>query len=206
MSAEPSSGTAGVCASDTDERAAGGCCGGSGAGAGCGLSALRRSPGPRPTVTVAEETPLPATGVPNRRAEAPAGASAQQAEVPAVGASVQRVEGTLASAGAGRVGWLVADSVWWGGRLRTGIALRVAPDGVIRPVPAEMAPSGEDTRRFPGTLLPGLVDAHVHSALVDLTTVRAGGIAEVWDLGGVPAVVSELAERAGRAGSSGSGL
>jgi imidazolonepropionase-like amidohydrolase len=101
----------------------------------------------------------------------------------------------------GQVQWLLADSVWWGGRLRKGVALRVAPDGVVRPVPAELAP-GDDTRRLPGTLLPGLVDAHVHSALVDLDTVRAGGIAEVWDLGGVPATVAELAERALQAGST----
>ena len=97
-------------------------------------------------------------------------------------------------AAAGGIGWLVADSVWWGGRSRTRAALRIAPDGVIKPVPAELAPAG--TRRFPGTLLPGLVDAHVHSALVDLATVRAGGIAAVWDLGGVPSVVRDLAERA----------
>ncbi|SFF04713.1 Imidazolonepropionase [Actinoplanes philippinensis] len=98
--------------------------------------------------------------------------------------------------------WLVAESVWWGGRLRTGVALRVAPNGLVKPVPAELAPGGEDTRRFAGTLLPGLVDAHVHSALVDLGTVRAGGIAEVWDLGGVPARVAELAEQAREAGSA----
>jgi imidazolonepropionase-like amidohydrolase len=102
---------------------------------------------------------------------------------------------------AGRVQWLLADSVWWGGRLRNGVALRVATDGVVKPVPAELAPGGEDTRRFPGTLLPGLVDAHVHSALVDLATVRAGGIAEVWDLGGVPAKVAELAGRSRETGS-----
>ncbi|MDI6101263.1 amidohydrolase [Actinoplanes sp. NEAU-A12] len=106
--------------------------------------------------------------------------------------------GGIGAARAGRVEWLLADSVWWGGRLRTGVALRVAPDGVIKPVPAELAPGGADTRRFPGTLLPGLVDAHVHSALVDLGTVRAGGIAEVWDLGGVPSQVSDLAARARR--------
>lgn len=105
------------------------------------------------------------------------------------------------SASAGRVRWLLADSVWWGGRLRRGVALRVAADGVVKPVPAELAPDGDDTRRLPGTLLPGLVDAHVHSALVDLGEVRAGGIAEVWDLGGVPATVAELAGRALQAGS-----
>ncbi|BEL12217.1 amidohydrolase family protein [Actinoplanes sichuanensis] len=102
----------------------------------------------------------------------------------------------------GRVRWLLADSVWWGGRLRAGVALRIAPDGLVKPVPAELAPGGDDTRRLRGTLLPGLVDAHVHSALVDLDTVRAGGIAEVWDLGGVPATVAELAARAREAGSN----
>ncbi|MEU4157438.1 amidohydrolase [Actinoplanes sp. NPDC026670] len=106
-------------------------------------------------------------------------------------------ETPIPSPPAGRVRWLLADSVWWGGRLRTGAALRVAPDGLVRPVPAELAPGGADTSRFPGTLLPGLVDAHVHSALVGLDTVRAGGIAEVWDLGGVPATVAELARRGG---------
>ncbi|MEU4688245.1 amidohydrolase [Actinoplanes sp. NPDC023714] len=93
--------------------------------------------------------------------------------------------------------WLVADSIWWGGRVRKGVALRIAENGTVKPVPAELAPLA-GTRRFPGTLLPGLVDAHVHSALVDLAEVRAGGIAAVWDLGGVPAQVRDLAERAER--------
>jgi hypothetical protein len=122
-----------------------------------------------------------------------------------VGGVVGRVAASAArgavGAPAGRIEWLLADSVWWGGRLRNGVALRVAPDGTVKPVPAELAPAGEDTRRFPGTLLPGLVDAHVHSALVDLGTVRAGGIAEVWDLGGQPSAVAELAGRALRTDS-----
>ncbi|WP_433826483.1 amidohydrolase family protein [Actinoplanes sp. CA-015351] len=96
--------------------------------------------------------------------------------------------------------WLIADSVWWGGRLRKGVALRVGDDGVIKPVPAALAPVA-GTRRFPGTLLPGLVDAHVHSALVDLGAVRAGGIGAVWDLGGVPSAVEDLAERARQPGA-----
>ncbi|GAA4590725.1 imidazolonepropionase-like amidohydrolase [Actinoplanes octamycinicus] len=94
-----------------------------------------------------------------------------------------------------RIRWLAADTIWWGGRLRAGVALRVGADGKVKPVPAEMAPA-DGTRRLPGTLLPGLVDAHVHSALVDLGTVRAGGIAAVWDLGGNPAAVAALATRA----------
>ncbi|WP_229830966.1 amidohydrolase family protein [Actinoplanes ianthinogenes] len=94
-----------------------------------------------------------------------------------------------------RIQWLAADTIWWGGRLRGGVALRVGVDGTVKPVPAEMAPA-DGVRRFPGTLLPGLVDAHVHSALADLGTVRAGGIAAVWDLGGNPAAVAALAARA----------
>ncbi|XVV11041.1 amidohydrolase family protein [Actinoplanes sp. CA-131856] len=57
-----------------------------------------------------------------------------------------------------------------------------------------MADFSGGASRFPGTLLPGLVDAHVHSALVDLATVRAGGISGVWDLGGEPSTVAALAE------------
>ncbi|GLY05649.1 amidohydrolase family protein [Actinoplanes sp. NBRC 101535] len=90
--------------------------------------------------------------------------------------------------------WLLADSVWWGGRLRNGVALRVDGGGRAKPMPAEMAPA--DSRSLPGTLLPGLIDAHVHSALVDLAAVRAGGIAAVWDLGADPAVVADLAAKA----------
>jgi len=67
-------------------------------------------------------------------------------------------------------------------------------------IPVADIPAGTKLRRLPGTVLPGLCDAHVHSALVDLATVRAGGIASVWDLGGVPARVRALSERAaGRA-------
>jgi hypothetical protein len=122
--------------------------------------------------------------------------------------------------------WLVADSVWWDGRLRTDVALRLSEGvatpapvgrrgagvatpakagprgaGVATPVPIAEIPRGSAPRRLPGTLLPGLCDAHVHSALVDLATVRAGGIASVWDLGGVPDKVRDLAERARRPGS-----
>jgi imidazolonepropionase-like amidohydrolase len=94
-----------------------------------------------------------------------------------------------------RVEWLLADSIWWAGRLRRGVALRVGVNGLAKPVPAEMAPA-EGVRRLTGTLLPGLVDAHVHAALADLGTIRAGGIAAVWDLGGVPQTLKDLAARA----------
>jgi imidazolonepropionase-like amidohydrolase len=47
-----------------------------------------------------------------------------------------------------------------------------------------------------GTLLPALCDAHVHSGLIDLAAVKAGGIAAVWDLGSVPAAVRALRDLA----------
>jgi hypothetical protein len=89
--------------------------------------------------------------------------------------------------------YLVAPDIWWDGRLRTGEALRC--DGAVTPVPLADVPAGAPRRDFPGTLLPGLVDAHVHATLVDPATLRAGGIAAVWDLGGVLEQVAALAAR-----------
>ena len=86
--------------------------------------------------------------------------------------------------------WLVPDSLWWDGRLSARTALR---DG--RAVPLAEVPPGDERLRLPGTVLPGLGDAHVHSALVDVPTLRAGGLAYVWDLGGVPEKVAALAKR-----------
>jgi imidazolonepropionase-like amidohydrolase len=83
--------------------------------------------------------------------------------------------------------FLAARSLWWDGAWKPDQVLRL-PD--LSPVPD---PGGVD--RLPGTLLPGLTDHHVHSALADLPTVRAGGIGTVWDLGGVPEKVAELARR-----------
>lgn len=142
--------------------------------------------------------------------------------------------------------WLLPDSLWWDGRLRSGVALgprdaappgtastdpaaadpavgpagpagpAVGPAGLVpagsvvavggvvgagagaggRPVvPVAEVPAGAARRRIPGTVLPGLCDAHVHSELVDLPTVWAGGISSVWDLGGVPAKVAAVAAR-----------
>ncbi|MFI7599301.1 amidohydrolase family protein [Actinoplanes sp. NPDC049681] len=86
--------------------------------------------------------------------------------------------------------WWVPDSVWWDGRLHTGTALR---DGVLTRV-GDLPEDGERVR-LPGTVLPGLGDAHVHSALVDVATLRAGGIAWAWDLGGAPWAVAAVAAR-----------
>jgi imidazolonepropionase-like amidohydrolase len=94
--------------------------------------------------------------------------------------------------------YLFAGSLWWEGRLHTGAALRLDASGAAMPVSPADVPAEAPRRVLPGTLLPGLVDAHVHSGLVDLATVRAGGIAEVWDLGSEPSSVAALA--AGRPG------
>ena len=94
--------------------------------------------------------------------------------------------------------WWLPDSLWWDGRRQTGVALGPASaggDGRWAVVPLAEVPAGAARRRLPGTVLPGLCDAHVHSALVDLGTVRAGGISSVWDLGGVPAQVAARARR-----------
>ncbi|MFI5895795.1 amidohydrolase [Actinoplanes sp. NPDC051513] len=93
--------------------------------------------------------------------------------------------------------YVVAGSVWWDGDLRSDLALRLEPSGEATPVPVSDISELSVIRRLPGTLLPGLVDAHVHSGLVDLATVRAGGIAGVWDLGSVPAAVAGLAREGG---------
>ena len=105
--------------------------------------------------------------------------------------------------------WLLPDSLWWDGRLLTGVALGpaapaadaagdAAAGGPARRrevVPVADVPVGAARRRLPGTVLPGLCDAHVHSALADLPTVFAGGLSSVWDLGGVPAKVAAVAAR-----------
>lgn len=110
--------------------------------------------------------------------------------------------------------YLLADSIWWAGHFPTtasaapalqsgpgrapgliggsGVALRVADGGSVTLVPMSDIPDSASGRRLPGTLLPGLVDAHVHSELVDLATVRAGGIAGVWDLGSPPERIAAL--------------
>ena len=85
---------------------------------------------------------------------------------------------------------LRAATVWWDGHLYTGLGLRLDATGA-----ATLTEPPADAEVLPGTLLPGLVDAHVHSGLVDLATVRAGGIAGVWDLGSVPDRVASLARR-----------
>jgi hypothetical protein len=89
---------------------------------------------------------------------------------------------------------LIADSIWADGRLHTGVALRLTDRQLV---PVGEIPVGAPRRKVPGSVLPPLVDAHVHSALVHLPAVRGGGISAIWDLGGSPKAVAALAGRPG---------
>ncbi|MFI5936375.1 amidohydrolase family protein [Actinoplanes sp. NPDC051494] len=100
--------------------------------------------------------------------------------------------------------WLLPDSLWWNGHLTAGLALPApssplpssAPGSTVpSAVPIADIPAGAQRLRLPGSVLPGLVDAHVHAALVDLPTLRAGGIAGAWDLGGPPTEIAAQAAR-----------
>jgi imidazolonepropionase-like amidohydrolase len=94
--------------------------------------------------------------------------------------------------------WLIADLVWAGpGRWLSAAAVPmrgpVATGG--DPVQVEQLPAGARTLETDDMVLPGLHDAHVHTGLIDLAAVRAGGIAAVTDLGGVPARLAALREQ-----------
>jgi kynureninase len=148
--------------------------------------AVRRRGGQPPRPAAPRRAPHPAqAGL--REAARPALGRRRDPRLPAAGWAADRagpaehqlrrgVPGPVGAAVAARevTGYLLAGSLWWDGRLRTGYGLRLDPP---LPVAADDIPGiseMSDTRRLPGTLLPGLVDAHVHSGLVDLATVRAG--------------------------------
>lgn len=102
-----------------------------------------------------------------------------------------------APGGAGRsasaVGFSV-DARWERGAGWSGPTALVATERGVRPATgADPAPG----RHLPGTVLPGLTDAHVHLALVDPAALRRGGLAAVDDLGGNPDVLAELARTPG---------
>ncbi len=101
-------------------------------------------------------------------------------------------------------GWLVADRVWWGPGTLAGPAGIPLRDGVptgARPVPESDIPAGEPRHRVGGTVLPGLLDAHVHTGLIDPAALWAGGVSAVWDLGGVPENVARWRDEAARPGA-----
>ncbi|SDJ98715.1 Imidazolonepropionase [Actinopolyspora mzabensis] len=90
--------------------------------------------------------------------------------------------------------WLLADSAWWGQDTWWGRCALPLHGGLPAGPPRarDQVPESARATRLPGTLLPGLHDAHVHSGLVELRKVRAGGIARVDDLGSGPTRIAEL--------------
>lgn len=78
------------------------------------------------------------------------------------------------------------DEVWsgsWRGRQR----LRVAA-GLL--VPVHPADAAGPALRIPGTILPRLVDSHVHLGLIDAARLMSNGITEVHDLGWLPSALA----------------
>lgn len=92
--------------------------------------------------------------------------------------------------GGSSVTFVSADRVW-SGRADDGggpVLLRLGPDG-IRPVDG----TGPVAAHLPGTVFPGFTDHHVHLGLADAPALMRNGLAEVHDLGWIPAVISQLA-------------
>jgi imidazolonepropionase-like amidohydrolase len=91
--------------------------------------------------------------------------------------------------------WMICDLIWAGPRRwLPGAALpmrgSVAAGG--DPVMPQQLPPGARTLELDYMVMPGFHDAHVHTGLIDLAAVRAGGIAAVTDLGGVPQRLAAL--------------
>ncbi|WP_157107378.1 amidohydrolase family protein [Nocardia grenadensis] len=92
---------------------------------------------------------------------------------------------------------LTADAAWLGGRALAGptaIGVRGSEIGWIGPLSA--APAGARCAYIEGVLLPGLIDYHVHAALIRPEELLAAGVTTIMDLGWAPAEIWPLVERA----------
>ena len=79
------------------------------------------------------------------------------------------------------------DDLWIGHRL--GPTLLEQVDDELRPVAfGRMAVQRARVPRLPGTLMPGIVDRHVHLGLVDAAALADSAVVEVHDLGWVPRI------------------
>jgi imidazolonepropionase-like amidohydrolase len=89
-----------------------------------------------------------------------------------------------------------ADAGWTGGNTLTGpLAIGIRQDHLAWIGPLTAAPTAVPRRHVDGVLLPGLVDHHVHTDLVDPRPLLRHGITTVRDLGADPAKVFDLARR-----------
>lgn len=83
----------------------------------------------------------------------------------------------------------VAAGIWWGSR--RGASVLVVDKGVlvrVEPAVATQPPA-------PVTVMPGLVDRHVHLGLVDHAALADGAVVEVHDLGWAPHEVRAIRDR-----------
>jgi hypothetical protein len=81
------------------------------------------------------------------------------------------------------------DDLWIGRRLGPAVLEQV--DGELRPVAfGRAAVQRARVPKLPGTLMPGLVDRHVHLGLVNAAALAGTAVVEVHDLGWVPRIAS----------------
>jgi hypothetical protein len=79
------------------------------------------------------------------------------------------------------------DDLWIGHRL--GPAVLVHADGGLRPVAfGHAAVQRSAVPKLPGTIMPGVVDRHVHLGLVNAAALAGTAVVEVHDLGWVPRI------------------
>lgn len=100
---------------------------------------------------------------------------------------MQAESGGSASGGGGAGGplrALAADAVWDGGRMRRGCTVLVEGERIAGVLAAGGAPEGAAVERLEGcTLLPGLIDCHVHLADWMMPGFLAAGVTTVRDTG-----------------------
>jgi imidazolonepropionase-like amidohydrolase len=91
---------------------------------------------------------------------------------------------------------VTADAGWTGDATLAGaLAVGIRRDRIAWTGLPAAAPVGVPRRHVDGVLLPGLVDHHVHTDLVDPRPLLRHGVTRVRDLGGDPARVFGLARR-----------
>lgn len=84
---------------------------------------------------------------------------------------------------------VTAEAGWLSGSALTSpVAVLVEEGFVVWAGRPAQVPAGEPLE-VPGVLLPGLVDHHVHTGLVDTTALSRGGLTTVRDLGWVPSEI-----------------
>ncbi|RCW43718.1 imidazolonepropionase-like amidohydrolase [Halopolyspora algeriensis] len=99
---------------------------------------------------------------------------------------------------------VTAEAGWLGGSsLRRPVAVLVRDGHISWAGPPSEAPAGVERVRADGVLLPGLVDHHVHTGLIDIAALLRHGLTTVRDLGWIPAEILPRARASAAAGFDG---